>query len=102
MRSFTWPLPLIIIVAVQVGCVVALSVWAVFRTMGRDYEGAVIASGFCGFMLGTTANAMANMEAIVERYGPAPRAFLVVPMVGAFFIDFTNALVITGFLNLLR
>ena len=67
----------------------------------RD-EGAVIASGFCGFMLGTTANAMANMEAIVERYGPAPRAFLVVPMVGAFFIDFTNALVITGFLNLLR
>ena len=79
-----------------------LSVWAVFRTMGRDYEGAVIASGFCGFMLGTTANAMANMEALVERYGPAPRAFLVVPMVGAFFIDFTNALVITGFLNLLR
>ena len=67
--------------------------------MGRDYEGAVIASGFCGFMLGTTANAMANMEALVERYGPAPRAFLVVPMVGAFFIDFTNALVITGFLN---
>jgi ESS family glutamate:Na+ symporter len=95
-------LPLIIIVSVQVACVVALSVWAVFRTMGRDYEGAVIASGFCGFMLGTTANAMANMEAIVERYGPAPRAFLVVPMVGAFFIDFTNALVITGFLNLLR
>ena len=95
-------LPLIIIVAVQVGCVVVLSVWAVFRTMGRDYEGAVIAGGFCGFMLGTTANAMANMEAIVERYGAAPRAFLVVPMVGAFFIDFTNALVITGFLNLLR
>ena len=70
--------------------------------MGRDYEAAVIASGYCGFMLGTTANAMANMEALVERYGPAPRAFLVVPMVGAFFIDFTNALVITGFLNLLR
>ena len=50
-------------------------------------------------MLGTTANAMANMEALVERYGPAPRAFLVVPMVGAFFIDFTNALMITVFLN---
>ena len=47
-------------------------------------------------MLGTTANAMANMEALVERYGPAPRAFLVVPMVGAFFIDFTNALIITA------
>jgi ESS family glutamate:Na+ symporter len=94
--------PLIVIVTAQVVLVVALSVSVVFRTMGRDYEGAVIASGFCGFMLGTTANAMANMEALAERYGSAPRAFLVVPMVGAFFIDFTNALVITGFLNVLR
>jgi glutamate:Na+ symporter, ESS family len=94
--------PLAIIVVAQVVLVIAAAVAMVFRTMGRDYEGAVIASGFCGFMLGTTANAMANMDAIVERYGPAPRAFLVVPMVGAFFIDFTNALLITGFLNLLR
>ena len=53
-----------------------------------------------GFMLGTTANAMANMEALVDRYGPAPRAFLVVPMVGAFFIDFINAVIITVCLNL--
>jgi len=67
--------------------------------MGKDYDSAVMAGGFCGFMLGTTANAMANMEALVERYGPAPRAFLVVPMVGAFFIDFANALLITLFLN---
>ena len=52
-------------------------------------------------MLGTTANAMANMGALTEKYGPAPRAYLVVPMVGAFFIDFTNALIITAFLNLL-
>ena len=71
----------------------------VFRVMGRDYEAAVMSGGFCGFMLGTTANAMANMEAVVERYGPAPKAFLVVPMVGAFFVDFTNALIITAFLN---
>ena len=62
--------------------------------MGHDYEAAVMAGGFCGFMLGTTANAMANMEAMVERYGPAPKAFLVVPMVGAFFVDFTNAIII--------
>jgi ESS family glutamate:Na+ symporter len=61
-----------------------------------------MSGGFCGFMLGTTANAMANMEALVERYGPAPRAFLVVPMVGAFFIDFTNALIITGFVSWFR
>jgi hypothetical protein len=65
----------------------------------QRYEAAVISSGFIGFILGTTANAMANMKALVERYGPAPKAFLVVPMVGAFFIDFTNALIITAFLN---
>jgi ESS family glutamate:Na+ symporter len=56
--------------------------------------------GFVGFMLGTTANAMAVMRTLVERYGAAPRAFLGAPLVGAFFIDFTNALVITGFINL--
>jgi ESS family glutamate:Na+ symporter len=70
--------------------------------MGRDYEAAVISGGFCGFMLGTTANSMAVMESLVERYGPAPKAFLVVPIVGAFLIDFTNALIITGFLNFWR
>ena len=56
--------------------------------------------GFYGFMMGTTANAMAVMRTLAERYGPAPRAFLVAPIVGAFFIDFSNALIITGFLNL--
>ncbi len=55
--------------------------------------------GFIGFMLGTTANAMAVMRTLVLRYGLAPRAFLVAPLVGAFFIDFTNALIITGFIN---
>lgn len=94
--------PLAAILFVQVVFVCALSVWVIVRVAGRDYQAAVIASGFCGFMLGTTANAMANMEALVERYGPAPRAFLVVPMVGAFFIDFTNGLIITAFLNLLK
>ncbi len=95
-------LPLAVMVAAQVALVAVLALWPIFRMMGRDYQGAVTASGFCGFMLGTTANAMANMEALVERYGPAPRAFLVVPMVGAFFIDFTNALIITAFVGWLR
>jgi ESS family glutamate:Na+ symporter len=72
----------------------------VFRVMGKNYESAVMSGGFLGFMLGTTANAMAVMHTLVERYGPAPRAFLVAPMVGAFFIDFTNALIITAFLNI--
>jgi ESS family glutamate:Na+ symporter len=95
-------LPLAIILVGQVALIALACVFLIHRIMGRDYEGAVISSGFCGFMLGTTANSMANMEALVERYGPAPKAFLVVPMVGAFFIDFTNALIITIFLNLFR
>ena len=95
-------LPLAVMLAAQVALVGLLCLGPMFRLMGRDYDSAVMSSGFCGFMLGTTANAMANMGALVERYGPAPRAFLVVPMVGAFFIDFTNALIITGFLNVWR
>jgi len=67
--------------------------------MGRDYEAAVTAGGHIGFGLGITPNAVANMEALVARYGPAPRSFLYVPIVGAFFIDFTNVLIITAFLN---
>ena len=94
-------LPMLAILAVQVILVAIVCAWPVFPAMGRDYDAAVMGSGFAGFMLGTTANAMANMRSLVERYGPAPRAFLVVPMVGAFFIDFTNAVIITVFVNLL-
>jgi ESS family glutamate:Na+ symporter len=79
--------------------VAVFAYWVVYRLMGRDYDAAVMGGGFIGFMLGTTANAMAVMRTLVERYGIAPRAFLVAPLVGAFFIDFTNALIITGFLN---
>ena len=95
-------LPLAAILAVQVALIGLLCFWPTFRLMGRDYDAAVMSSGFCGFMLGTTANAMANMGVLTEKYGPAPRAYLVVPMVGAFFIDFTNAVIITAFLNLWR
>jgi ESS family glutamate:Na+ symporter len=95
-------LPILVLVAVQVALIAAVSVWAMFRLMGRDYDSAVMSAGLCGFMLGTTANAVANMGALVQKYGPAPRAFLIVPMVGAFFIDFTNAIVINTFLNLLK
>ena len=92
-------LPMVAILSVQVALIAAVC-WPTFRLMGRDYDAAVMGAGLCGFMLGTTANAMANMEALVDRYGPAPRAFLVVPMVGAFFIDFINAVLITVCLNL--
>ncbi|HTM69776.1 MAG TPA: sodium/glutamate symporter [Luteimonas sp.] len=94
-------LPLVVNLGLQLLMVAAFCV-VVFRRMGRDYDAAVMGGGFVGFMLGTTANAMAVMRTLVERYGAAPRAFLVAPLVGAFFIDFTNALVITGFINLFR
>lgn len=93
-------LPLLVILLAQIALVAAACLWLMFRVMGRDYDAAVVSAGFCGYMLGTTANAMANMEALAEKYGPARRAFLVVPMVGAFFIDFSNAVLITLFLNL--
>jgi ESS family glutamate:Na+ symporter len=91
--------PMLIILTVQVAMMAAFAYFVTFRLMGRDYDAAVMAGGHCGFGLGATPNAVANMEAIVERFGPAPRAFLVIPMVGAFFIDFTNALIITTFIN---
>jgi glutamate:Na+ symporter, ESS family len=95
-------LPLLAILTAQVLVVVLFALIVSFRVMGRDYESAVMASGFIGFVLGTTANAVANMRALVARFGPAPRAFLVVPLVGAFFIDFTNAIIITLFVNWLK
>ncbi|OFW11742.1 MAG: sodium/glutamate symporter [Acidobacteria bacterium RIFCSPLOWO2_02_FULL_67_36] len=91
--------PMLIILMVQVAMMGAYAYFVTYRVMGRDYDAAVMAGGHCGFGLGATPNAVANMEAIVERFGSAPRAFLVVPMVGAFFIDFTNALIITTFIN---
>jgi len=94
--------PLLVILACQVALVAALCVLVVPRLLGRDYDSVVMASGFCGFMLGTTANAVANMGALVERYGPAPKAYLVVPLVGAFGIDFVNALLITAAINIWR
>jgi len=92
-------LPLLANLAVQSILVLAFCCWPLLQLMGRDYDAAVMASGFTGFMLGTTANAVACMSALTERYGPAPRAFLVAPVVGAFLIDFTNAIIITGFVN---
>jgi ESS family glutamate:Na+ symporter len=95
-------LPLFVILVAQVIVVVLFALSASFRVMGKDYESAVMATGFIGFVLGTTANAVANMRALVARFGPAPRAFLVVPLVGAFFIDFANAIIITFFVNWLK
>lgn len=95
-------LPMIVILCAQVLLTAAYAVFVTFPLMGRDYEAAVTAGGHVGFGLGITANAVANMEALVERFAPAPRSFLVVPIVGAFFIDFSNALVISLFTGFAR
>src|SRR3954471_9370316 len=80
--------PMAVILACQIAAMVLISAWPVSKIMGGDYDAAVTAGGFFGFMIGITANAMAGMDSVVKRYGPAPTSYLVVPVVGAFFIDF--------------
>ena len=92
-------LPMLVLLAAQVAFCWLMCVTICYRGMGSDYEAAVTTAGFCGFMLGITANAVACMEELVEKLGPAPQAFLVVPIVGAFLIDFTNSLIITALAN---
>ncbi|MGV2289980.1 sodium/glutamate symporter [Trinickia sp. YCB016] len=93
-------LPLFAILAIQTVAMAAYAMFVTFRVMGRNYDAAVLAAGHCGFGLGATPTAIANMQAITERFGPSHLAFLVVPMVGAFFIDIANAIVIKLFLLL--
>ncbi len=102
MRVAGAALPLLANLLVQTLLVMGVALTVVFRFGGRNYEGAVLAGGFVGLMLGTTANALATMNALTERYGPAPRAFIIIPLVGACFIDLVNASLITGFLSALR
>jgi ESS family glutamate:Na+ symporter len=94
--------PMVVILVAQVTMMGLFATYVTFRFMGRDYDAAVMAGGHCGFGLGATPNAVANMNSLVERFGVAPRAFLVLPMVGAFFIDFSNAVIITTYINLVR
>ena len=92
-------LPMIVILLIQTVIMFLYASFVVFNVMGRDYDAATISSGFCGFGMGATPNAMANMQAVTNKYGPAPVAFMIVPLVGSLFIDFFNAAIITGFAN---
>ena len=92
--------PLLILLGVQVAGIIIFASFITFRFMGGQYDAAVVAGGHCGFGLGATPTAVANMEALTRRFGPAPQAFLVVPLMGAFFIDLMNAIVIQGYLSL--
>ncbi|MBI1732279.1 MAG: sodium/glutamate symporter [Gammaproteobacteria bacterium] len=95
-------LPVLLILCGQIVILGALCWLLVFPVMGRNYQAAVTSTGYFGFMMGTTANAMACMGELVRKYGPSPRAFFVVTIVGALFIDFINALLITTAINLLH
>ena len=91
-------LPVMVILAVQVVLMAAFAIYVTYRMMGKDYDAVVLSAGHCGFGLGATPTAVANMQAITSRFGPSHKAFLIVPMVGAFFIDLVNAAVLKGFM----
>ena len=93
-------LPMIICLLLQCVVMVIFSYFVVFNVMGRDYEAAVMSAGFIGFAMGATSNAMANMQVVTKKYGPAPVAYFAIPMVGGMFIDFFNAVLITFNINL--
>lgn len=95
-------LPLVILLAAQVIIMIFFSYFIVFNAMGRDYDAAVLSAGVCGFGMGATPNAMANMQAITEKYAPSVKAYILVPIVGSMFADFINSLVITFFINLIN
>ena len=90
--------PLSVLLALQLVLAVLFAVYVCFRALGRSYDAAVVSAGFIGFGLGATPTAMANMTAVTQRHGPSHVAFLIVPLVGAFFIDIANALMIRQFL----
>jgi ESS family glutamate:Na+ symporter len=92
--------PLLLILGLQTVAMAAYAAFVTFRVMGRNYDAAIMAAGHVGFGMSSTAAALAIMKAVTGHSGPSPLAFLIVPMVGAFFIDITNALIIQGYLTL--
>lgn len=95
-------LPLVILLLGQTVFMYIYARFVVFNTMGRDYDAAVLSAGTCGFGMGATPNAMANMQAVTARFAPSIKAYLLVPIVGSMFADFLNSLTITFFINMLH
>lgn len=94
-------LPLVVLLASQVVLITLFTYFIEFNIMGRDYDAAVLVAGTCGFGMGATPNAMANMQALCDRYVPSVKAYLLIPLIGSLFADFINSLVITFFINVL-
>ena len=95
-------LPMMITLALQILLMFLFSYFIVFNFMGRDYDAAVLSAGVCGFGMGATPNAMANMQALTEKFVPSIKAYMLVPIVGSMFADFINSLVITAFINFIN
>ncbi|MRN38301.1 sodium/glutamate symporter [Neisseria sp. N95_16] len=94
--------PVAIILAVQVVVMILYATFVTYVVMGRDYDAAVLSAGHCGFGMGATPTAVANMQSITQTFGSSHKAFLIVPMVGAFFVDIVNVIILSGFLNFLK
>jgi glutamate:Na+ symporter, ESS family len=92
--------PLLIVIAMQAAVAVAFIVVVLFPMLGRDYQAAVLSAGFTGLSLGATPTAIASMTAVTEHYGPSPNAFIILPLVSAFFVDIINVVAIKLFLAL--
>ncbi len=92
-------LAIVVIMSAQTLFAVAFVIWVLFPVMGGNYRAAVLGAGFGGFALGATPTAIANMTAVTKRYGPSPIAFIVLPLVSAFFVDIANAIVIQTIVN---
>ena len=93
--------PMLIILVVQTIVMILYGYFVTFRIMGKDYDAAILTAGHCGFGLGATPTAVANMQSVTQTFGPSHKAFLIVPLVGAFFVDIINLFVITWFINML-
>ena len=101
-QLFDLALPLFIMLIAQVILVGLFAYIITYRVMGKNYEAAVFASAICGFGMGATPNAIANMDELTNRYGFVPTPYFVVPIVGCLFIDFVNSAIITIFINFIR
>lgn len=95
-------IPILLILSAQLVVILSFARWVVFPLLGSNYSSAVMASGYAGLALGATPTAIANMTAVTQRYGAAPQAFIVIPLIGAFFIDIANAIIIQNFLTWLQ
>lgn len=91
--------PILMLLAAQVAVITLFTIFIVFRVLGKSYDAAVMSAGYAGLALGATPTAIANMTAVTKKYGASPQAFIIIPLIGAFFIDISNAVVIQTFLN---